>query len=113
MRKRMNAKLKEIKAELQRKRHLPIPEQGTWLRAVVRGYLAYHAVPTNIRSLGQFRSQIVRLWYQALRRRSQRSRMTWARMATLVVRWIPPARILHPWPTERFDVMTRGKSPVR
>ena len=26
---------------------------------------------------------------------------------------IPPARVLHPWPDERFDVCTRGKSPVR
>jgi len=34
----MNAELKEIKAELQRRRHLPIPEKGAWLRAVVRGY---------------------------------------------------------------------------
>jgi RNA-directed DNA polymerase len=113
MRKRMNAKLKEIKLELQRRCHLPIPEQGAWLRVVVRGYFAYHAVPTNIYALGRFRTQISWLWHQALRRRSQRDRTTWERMKTLVARWIPPARILHPWPTERFDVNTRGKSPVR
>ncbi len=113
MRRRMNAKLKEIKLELQRRRHLPIPEQGAWLRAVVRGYFAYHAVPTNIYALGRFRTQISWLWHQALRRRSQRDRTTWERMKTLVARWIPPARILHPWPTERFDVNTQGKSPVR
>ena len=44
---RMRAKLKEIKEELRRRMHQPIPEQGTWLAQVVRGYFAYHAVPTN------------------------------------------------------------------
>jgi group II intron reverse transcriptase/maturase len=113
MRKRMQAKLREVKAELQRRRHLPIPEQGVWLRAVVRGYFAYHAVPTNGRALASFRTQVIRLWQRSLRRRGQRDRTNWEKMGRLVRRWIPPARILHPWPEERFDVRTRGKSPVR
>jgi RNA-directed DNA polymerase len=45
--KRMRAKLVEIKEALNRMRHVPVPEQGRWLGQVVRGYLAYHAVPTN------------------------------------------------------------------
>ena len=44
---RMRAKLQEIKEELRQRMHQPIPEQGTWLRQVVTGYFAYHAVPTN------------------------------------------------------------------
>ncbi len=113
MRKRMQAKLREVKAELQRRRHLSIPEQGAWLRAVVRGYFAYHAVPTNGRALLSFRTQVIRLWQRSLRRRGQRDRTNWEKMGRLVRRWMPPARIQHPWPEERFDVRTRGKSPVR
>ncbi len=44
---RMRAKLKALKAELRRRMHEPIPEQGKWLAQVVRDYFAYHAVPTN------------------------------------------------------------------
>ena len=44
---RMRAKLREIKEELRHRRHRPIPEQGQWLAQVVRGFFAYHAVPTN------------------------------------------------------------------
>jgi RNA-directed DNA polymerase len=113
MRKRMTAKLREVKAEAQRRRHQPVPEQGRWLGAVVRGHLAYYGVPTNSHALRTFRTQVARSWYRALRRRSQRRRLNWARMRKLVDRWLPPARPTHPWPDERFNVRTRGKSPVR
>ncbi len=109
----MGTKLKAIKADMLKRRHQPIPEQGKWLASVVRGYFACHAVPTNSESISAFRTQVVRLWRQALRRRSQRSRMDWVRMHRLAVRWIPPARIQHPWPTKRFAVTIQGKSPVR
>ena len=113
MRKRMRKKLHEMKVELQRRRHLPIPEQGAWIRSAVQGHYAYYAVPTNGQSLERYRTQISRHWHQALRRRSQRDRTTWERMRRYIQRWIPPARILHPWPDTRFDARTRGKSPVR
>jgi group II intron reverse transcriptase/maturase len=111
--KRMRVKLREVKAEMQRRRHQPIPEQGRWLGQVVRGYFAYHAVPTNAHALAAFRSQLIRTWHRALRRRGQRDRTDWARMKDLEQRWIPQARVQHPWPEERFDVRTQGKSPVR
>lgn len=113
MKKRMRAKLKAVREVLHRRRHSPVPIQGQWLGAVVRGYFAYHAVPTNIDSLAGFRTQIVRAWLHALRRRSQRSRMTWARMNRLAMRWLPRPRILHPYPSVRFDDRTRGRSRVR
>ena len=113
MQKRMREKLRAVKTELRRRRHQPIPAQGQWLGSVVRGYLAYHAVPTNIRTVDSFRKQVTRHWYRSLRRRSQRTRMNWARMTTLSERWLPRARVLHPWPEQRFDVRTRGRSPVR
>ena len=111
--KRMRAKLQAVKAALLRRRHLPIPEQGRWLGQVVRGYFAYHAVPTNVHALSSFRTQVIRTWHRALKRRSQRDRTSWSRMKILEQRWLPPAHVLHPWPETRFDVRTRGKSPVR
>jgi group II intron reverse transcriptase/maturase len=111
--KRMRAKLKVVEDQLMRRRHQPIPEQGRWLRSVVQGHLNYYAVPGNRRALGNFRSEVNRHWLRALRRRSQRHRMTWERMNRLVDRWLPPARILHPYPEVRFNARTQGKSPVR
>ncbi len=78
--KRMRAKLREVKHSLMQRRHLPIPEQGRWLASVVRGHLAYYAVPGNIDAVAAFRTQATRHWYRALRRRSQRSRLDWTRM---------------------------------
>jgi RNA-directed DNA polymerase len=111
--KRLRAKLSEVKAELMRRRHEPIPDQGRWLASVVRGHCAYYAVPDNIDAVAAFRSQATRHWYRALRRRSQRTRLTWERMHRLDKRWLPPVRILHPWPNVRFDARTQGRSPVR
>ncbi len=101
---RMRAKLKALKMELKRRRHEPIPMQGLWLAQVVRGYFAYHAVPTNYPSLGAFLYHVKRLWLRALRRRSQRHRMTWARLRRLAADFLPRPRILHPWPATRFCV---------
>jgi len=110
---RMRRKLRAVKTELNRRRHLPVPAQGKWLRSVVNGHFAYYAVPTNGQSLERFRDEVTRQWRRALRRRSQRDRTNWQRMRRLVDRWIPPVRIRHAWPDERFDVRTRGRSPVR
>ena len=113
MRQRLTAKLKLLKAEMLRRRHQPIPQQGKWLASVVRGHMAYYAVPTNILPVGSFRNQVAKSWHRALLRRSQRSRLDWSRMGRLINRWLPTVRIIHPWPDERFDVRTQGKSRVR
>jgi group II intron reverse transcriptase/maturase len=113
MRSRMTAKLHEVKAEMQRRRHHSIPDQGRWLAAVVRGHFAYYGVPTNYYPLDAFRRTVARSWYRSLRRRSQRRRLTWKRMSRIVARWLPSTHIIHPWPQQRFNVNTRGKSPVR
>ena len=110
---RMRATLKAIRGHLLRSRHRPIPEQGVWLRQVLQGYFQYHAVRTNIPRLNALRTQVARAWMHALRRRSQRHRITWSRMRTLDKRWLPAPRVLHPWPEERFFAKTRGRSPVR
>ena len=111
--KRLRAKLREVKTELMRRRHDPIPDQGRWLASVLRGHSNYYAVPGNIDAVAAFHNQAVRHWRRALRRRSQRTRLTWERMKRLDRRWLPTDRILHPWPDVRFDARTRGRSPVR
>ena len=102
IRKRLRAKLQQVKAELRRRVHDPPTEVGRWLRRVVQGYFNYHAVPFNGPSLWVFRTQVIRQWLRTLRRRSQRSRLSWVRFAPLVRAWIPPVRILHPYPAVRF-----------
>jgi RNA-directed DNA polymerase len=111
--KRMRAKLHELKEELMRRRHLPVPEQGRWLGSVVRGHCAYYAVPGNRKAVASFRTQVTKLWHEALERRSQRTRISWTRMDRLATRWLPPARVMHPFPDVRFNVRTQGRSPVR
>jgi len=110
-RRRMRAKLKEIKDGLRERWHAPVAEQGRWLEQVVRGYFAYHAVPTNAPALGAFRHDVKRLWLRALRRRSQNDRTSWAKFGRLADRWLPKVRITHPWPTERFFVKHPRQEP--
>jgi len=99
---RLRAKLGEIKEELRRRMHRPIPEQGRWLAQVIGGFFAYHAVPTNHAALGDFRAQVIWLWRRSLRRRSQKDGSPWTRIAKLADDYLPKPRILHPWPNERF-----------
>lgn len=101
---RMRTKLQGVKEDLRHRRHTPVPEQGRWLKSVVTGFFAYHAVPTNTRALQAFRYHVMSLWRRALQRRSQRGRVTWVRMERLASLWLPAPRILHPWPSERFAV---------
>jgi RNA-directed DNA polymerase len=101
---RMRAKLREIKEGLRHRRHRPIPETGKWLAQIVAGYFAYHAVPTNSPALSAFRYHVLVLWHRQLCRRSQRARALWARMTKLADEFLPPPRVLHPWPSVRFAV---------
>jgi RNA-directed DNA polymerase len=101
---RMRTTLQALKSELRQCMHQPLHEQGTWLGQVVRGYFAYHAIPTNADRLGAFRHDVVALWRRALRRRSQNDGTTWSRIERLSAEFIPMPRILHPWPDRRFLV---------
>jgi len=100
--KRLRAKLHEIRLGLRQRLYLTLDEQGTWLRSVVQGYYNYFAVPGNMQRLCCFRDQVTRCWLQTLRRRSQRSRLPWRSFRLLARTWIPPPRVLHPYPFERF-----------
>lgn len=101
---RMRVTLRRVKDELHQRRHHPIPEQGEWLRQVTTGFFAYHAVPTNFRALSAFHCHVSKLWQRSLSRRSQKAYVPWERMKKLVADWLPAPRILHPWPSQRFDV---------
>ena len=102
MRKRMGSKLKVLKAELRRRMHEPWWEQAEWLTAVLKGHYRYYGVPFNYRALARMRYAVVGLWHAVLRRRSQRTRMTWERMKRRAKRSLPDPHICHPYPDDRF-----------
>jgi RNA-directed DNA polymerase len=106
IRKRLQAKLSEVKAELRRRLHDPIPVVGAWLRQVVGGHIRYYGVPMNSPAIAMFRFQVGWLWHRALARRSHTGHVSWERMRRLVERWLPPARVSHPYPLRRLGVVT-------
>ncbi len=105
-RKRLQAKLKEVKTELRRRMHEPISDTGRWLRSVVTGHFRYYGVPMNLRALKSFRNQVEWLWQRMLSQRSQKARYSWDRMQRQIDRWLPAARIYHPFPLRRMGVIT-------
>ena len=106
IKKRLRAKLAEVKDQLRRRRHDPIPAQGRWLAQVLRGHMAYYAVPGNCDAVSAFRHQMTLHWRTALRRRSQRGRVNWERMGRYATRWLPKVRVMHPYPNVRLVVRT-------
>ncbi len=103
IRKRLLAKLKQVKDELRKRMHQPLAEVGKWLKRVVQGYFNYHAVPGNFASLQRFRLEVSKRWLRVLQRRSQKSRMSWKHMTAIAEQWLPLPKILHPYPYLRFD----------
>ncbi len=112
MRQRWQAKLRALREELRRRMHMPISEQGAYLRSVLLGHFRYYGVPLNGPALGAFRKAVGYLWRTVLRRRGQ-SHLPWHRMQRLIARWLPPAHVCHPYPLLRFGVLTRGGSRMR
>jgi group II intron reverse transcriptase/maturase len=113
IRQRWQAKLREVKAELRRRMHDPVPDQGRYVYAVVRGHANHHGVPGNARGISAFRTAVIRIWRRILSRRSQKGFIGWKRMARLVTRWVPNVRLRYIDPDGHLRVMTQGKSPVR
>ena len=114
--KRMSRTLKRIKAALRRRMHHDVKTTAKWLGKVVDGWLNYFAVPTSFRYLYRFVLRLKHLWLRMLRRRSQRDRSDWARVAKLTATHWPKLDIRHPWPDQRFVVnapqrgATQGRS---
>lgn len=105
IKKRLRSKLQAVRQELRKRWHERIAETGEWLRSVVQGYFNYHAVPGNFAALQSFRREVARAWLEALRRRSQRHRLPWERFRSILDRYLPRPRILHPEPGARFDAI--------
>lgn len=106
VRKRWQAKLREVKAELRRRMHDPVPEQGRYVQAVVRGHANYYGVPGNARAITAFRSEVIRIWRRTLSRRSQKGFIAWRRMARLVASWVPHVRLRYLDPDGHLRVTT-------
>jgi len=114
--KRMAAKLKDIRAKLRQRMHGRVSGTVPWLQQVVRGYFQYHAIPGNWARMKAFRNDVQRIWFHTLRRRSQRSRLTWDRFRSGLGNLLPPVQVLQPYPDARFDANhphIRGKNRVR
>jgi RNA-directed DNA polymerase len=114
--KRMAAKLKDIRAKLRQRMHGRVAGTLEWLQQVVRGYFQYHAIPGNWSRMKAFHNDVQRMWFQTLRRRSQRSRLTWDRFRNGLGNMLPPVQVLQPYPDARFDAKyphIRGKNRVR
>src|SRR3984893_7722262 len=102
IRKRMRAKLREIKQQLRERMHDPVRQTGQWLKSVVQGYFHYYAVPGNLDSLGVLRHRVLGLWGQTLRPLSHIHHIFETRTLAWAYRWIPHPRVLHPYPAARF-----------
>lgn len=77
-----------------RYRHLPVKVQHAALTRRIQGHFNYFGVNGNSRSLELLLEEARRAWYKWLRRRSQRSRLTWKRFAELLKRLpLPRPRI--------------------
>jgi len=85
------------------------PVQVNSLRA-----LNYYAVPGNKQQTDAFRTEVIKGWFHALRRRSQKARkLTWERIERLIKTWIPTAKVLHPYHIKGFALHTQGRSRMR
>ena len=102
IKKRMRVTLAAIREKLKRKRHDPVEQVGKWLKSVLRGYFNYFAVPDNLKRLTGFRYEVCRAWREALRRRSDNGKMTWAKFGRLAEKFLPLPRRVHPYPSQRF-----------
>jgi RNA-directed DNA polymerase len=102
----LRTKLNEVKAELQRRIHGPIPEQGKWLRAVVSGHFRYYGVAISRPALALFRFRVGWSWHRSVSRRSQNGRVLWDRMRRFITRTLPMPTVCHPYPLRRMGVVT-------
>lgn len=111
VKKRLRAKLQQVRDQIARQKHRSIAAVGQWLSRVVQGYYNYHGIPGNMRALRAFRDQVMWTWWRALRRRGQKRPIQWAVMSRLEQQYLPNARILHPYPAERFDAKHPRREP--
>ena len=96
---RLSRKLTALRQDARRLMHTPLIEQHRWLSSVLRGHYGYFGLPHNWRSLNGFLQDVRRIWFNCLRRRSQKNRrMGWDWFETVTAGLpLPQPRITHPW----------------
>ena len=104
--KKMRAKLQDLRKELRRRMHDPVPEIGRWLGTVLTGHYQYYAVPFNRPKISAFRHHVLCMWKRVLARRSHKAKDTWAQADYLGKRYLPLPKIIHPYPSQRLHVNT-------
>lgn len=92
---RMVRKLKELQVEMRKRWHAKVPEQCAWLSQVLRGHYRYYGLIFNARSLNQFHQVVKRMWFKALKRRSQKSNMNWKKFERLLTVLPLPKPTIH------------------
>ncbi len=94
--KRLRRSLKAIGQWCKGHRHAPLAWQCAELSRKLRGHYGYYGIRGNYAALARFRHRARQLWYQALRRRSQR--VNRSRLARLLTERfvLPQPHLTHP-----------------
>ena len=100
--KRLVKQIAAVQSSLRQRLHHPPLTTLRWLESVLRGHMNYYGVPGNISSVSVFRTEIIRRWFKMLRRRSQRKAIVWSWFSGWINRQLPHAKVVHPYPGERF-----------
>jgi group II intron reverse transcriptase/maturase len=96
---RLTRKLKALRREAWRIMHVPLAEQQRWFAIRLRGHYGYFGRPHNYRALNAFHQQVRLIWFNCLRRRSQKNRrMGWEEFDAMTAHFtLPKPRITRPW----------------
>lgn len=97
---RVKRAIKRISEFCRRYRHDSIRDQHEALCRRLRGHINYFGVNGNSQALNQIIHESERIWYKWLRRRSQRTKLTWKRFGAMLKRL--------PLPTPRIVVQIWG-----
>lgn len=62
---------------------------------MLKGHYGYYGVIFNYRSMGRFRHLVGKLWFLALRRRSQRTKRTWEWFEQFLAVFPLPKPVIH------------------
>lgn len=94
---RFRRALTRIAAWCREHRHDDVKDQHTMLVRKIEGHFQYFGIVGNYAALQRLRNEVECVWMKWLRRRSQRSRLTWVRFAGALKRFpLPRARITQP-----------------
>jgi RNA-directed DNA polymerase len=99
---RFRRALRRIVDWIREHRHRRLQQQHQTLTSKLRGHYAYYGIRHNSDALRRLFHRVRRAWQKWLDRRSQRARMSWAKMVRLLERYpLPLPRILNPWQAPR------------